>query len=266
MHEEPEPTNDTGKYRTTGAIALESSDNAQGGWKFLSLTSGRVLDRRAWTILPITNDVIKHVDELARKEKPFEFRNRNMELMDDDDSEYTDDDSEATGVDSDSDDDTNVKILENDVISVESDDSELNREDSLESDSSEVEDESTEESDDDDDDDPDERSLQSELNRAHQEFDNLYGEYEGDNESNNDYHPEENEPDESEFGDNMNEPNIEEVVGDLPNQEIITRSGRRVKKTGYLDYKPDFSNTKYESSNLTIGEEEANKIVFATCC
>ena len=104
--------------------------------------------------------------------------------------------------------------------------------------------------------------MQSELNRANEEFQNLQNDeesvYEGDNESNNDYQPEE-----SNFGDNMVP--IEDLeMGDLPNHGNMTRLGRTVKKTGYLDYKPDFSNTKYESSNLTIGEEEANEIVLAT--
>ena len=39
VHEEPDPTNDMGKNRTTGTIALESNDNLQGGICFLSLNT-----------------------------------------------------------------------------------------------------------------------------------------------------------------------------------------------------------------------------------
>jgi len=54
--------------RTVGAIALYSSNNLQGGWYFMSLDSGRSIHRRQWTKLPITDDVIKRVDELAERE------------------------------------------------------------------------------------------------------------------------------------------------------------------------------------------------------
>ena len=74
VHDEPHPTNNTDKERTTGAIALEHNGNLQGGYKFLSLTTGRVLDRRNFTILPVTNDVIRRVHELAGKaHNHFEF-------------------------------------------------------------------------------------------------------------------------------------------------------------------------------------------------
>ena len=107
VHEEPDPSNRTDLYRTTGAIALESNDNLQGGCKFLSLNTGKVLDRRNFTELPITTDVIKRVEELAAKENSeINFYDRNNNLIEDfDDSELTgvkDDTERETNSDSDS--------------------------------------------------------------------------------------------------------------------------------------------------------------------
>ena len=39
-HEEPTPMNDVSQYHTTGAIALEATDNLQGGHNCLSLATG----------------------------------------------------------------------------------------------------------------------------------------------------------------------------------------------------------------------------------
>ena len=62
-HEKTQPRNDTNQMRTTGAIALESNDNDQGGYKFLSLTTGNELTRglKQFTPLPMTEDVIQRV-------------------------------------------------------------------------------------------------------------------------------------------------------------------------------------------------------------
>jgi hypothetical protein len=39
--------------RTTGAIALRPTGNAQGGYYFMSLTTGRRISRNQWTALPM---------------------------------------------------------------------------------------------------------------------------------------------------------------------------------------------------------------------
>jgi len=52
--------------RTTGAIAMRPSGNLQGGYFFLSLTTGRVLNRNAWTVLPMPAEVIERVEQLAQ--------------------------------------------------------------------------------------------------------------------------------------------------------------------------------------------------------
>ena len=44
--------------RTIGAIALCQTGNAQGGYFFLSLTTGKVINCLHWTSLPMPNEVI----------------------------------------------------------------------------------------------------------------------------------------------------------------------------------------------------------------
>lgn len=53
--------------RTTGAIALRPTGNVQGGYYFLSLSSGKRLNRYAWTALPMPEEVINRVHVLARR-------------------------------------------------------------------------------------------------------------------------------------------------------------------------------------------------------
>jgi hypothetical protein len=53
--------------RTTGAIALRPTGNEQGGFYFMSLTTGRRLNRNHWHELPMPQDVIDRVHNLARK-------------------------------------------------------------------------------------------------------------------------------------------------------------------------------------------------------
>jgi hypothetical protein len=84
--------------RTTGAIALRPSGNAQGGYYFLSLSSGRVLHRNRWTELPMPADVIDRIHALARRSGAdrlgIEFGNRDgNELPDGDGHSVTSDDS-----------------------------------------------------------------------------------------------------------------------------------------------------------------------------
>jgi hypothetical protein len=53
--------------RTTGAIALRPSGNSQGGYYFMSLMTGKRLNRYAWTPLPMPGEVIERVHTLARR-------------------------------------------------------------------------------------------------------------------------------------------------------------------------------------------------------
>ena len=61
VHEDRSITN-TMLTRTTGAIALYSQGNRQGGYYFLSLSTWKVLARYQWTEIPMTDNVIKAVE------------------------------------------------------------------------------------------------------------------------------------------------------------------------------------------------------------
>ena len=109
VHEEHD---NTMQSRTTGAIATKPTGNAQGGHWFYSLTTGRMLDRRHWTPLPMPADVIDRIHSLA-KANPLGLTFTNMhneayldhDLDDsDDDSDYDSDDDSSTGDDDDYDD------------------------------------------------------------------------------------------------------------------------------------------------------------------
>jgi hypothetical protein len=85
--------------RTIGAIALRPTGNAQGGYFFMSLVTGRRITRRCWTApLPMPQDVIDRVNMLAQQQNV----NRGLLFLDcnglgaDDDLADEDDDDDAT--------------------------------------------------------------------------------------------------------------------------------------------------------------------------
>jgi hypothetical protein len=108
VHEEH---NNSMATRTTGAIATKPTGNAQGGFWFYSLTTGRMLDRTRWTPLPMPQDVIDRVAVLARQNPVgMNFTNMRNEAIydiddDDDDNSDSDDDSDYDSEDDDDDDD-----------------------------------------------------------------------------------------------------------------------------------------------------------------
>jgi hypothetical protein len=65
IHEEDKPCNGM-VARTQGALLLGPSGNAQGGHKFFTLTTGKVVIRWAWTELPTSVAVIERVHLLAK--------------------------------------------------------------------------------------------------------------------------------------------------------------------------------------------------------
>jgi hypothetical protein len=67
VYEDINPTN-TQKARTTGAIALTPTGNAQGGFYFLSLVTGRKLSRQQWDELPMPKGIIATVELMAQTE------------------------------------------------------------------------------------------------------------------------------------------------------------------------------------------------------
>ena len=95
---ENNPTNTT-EQRTIGCIYLRSLENEQGGYELLDLNTGRVISRRKYYEIPVTQQVINRVEELAhhdgiRPDLVFQDRKGDL-LMNDliagvDDDEYQD--------------------------------------------------------------------------------------------------------------------------------------------------------------------------------
>ena len=65
---EPRQTTNSTAARTVGAIALYPSGNNQGGYRFLTLNSARVVTRNQWTCLPVPSTAIELIETLALKE------------------------------------------------------------------------------------------------------------------------------------------------------------------------------------------------------
>ena len=93
-HEETD--NNTGNERTVGAIALRPTGNQQGGYRFFSLSSGRVIRRNRWTELPMPKEVVDRMHKLSRrKQEGISFLDRNQQpFADDEDGQDTDEDDD----------------------------------------------------------------------------------------------------------------------------------------------------------------------------
>jgi hypothetical protein len=80
--------------QTTGAIALRPTGNTQGGYYFLSLSSGRRLTRNRWIDLPMPQEGIDRVHVLTRRSNAnwdLTFAWRNGTIIDDNDDDDDDD-------------------------------------------------------------------------------------------------------------------------------------------------------------------------------
>ena len=106
--------------RTVGVLALRPTGNAQGSYYFMSLSSGRVLNRLRGTPLPMPDDVIDRVHWMARQQNAdpgLLFGDRDMnpiyeELSDDEeDEEYLP--GEESDVESHSDADEDIPVGDN---------------------------------------------------------------------------------------------------------------------------------------------------------
>ena len=64
-----EQHNNSMMSRTVGALALRPTGNAQGGFYFLSLSTGRVLNRLRATALPMPDNVVDQVHRMARQQR-----------------------------------------------------------------------------------------------------------------------------------------------------------------------------------------------------
>ena len=87
--------------RTVGALALRPTGNAQGSFYFMSLSTGRVLNRLRATPLPMPDEVVDRVHRMARQQKAdpgLLFGDRNMNHADDEsvDSDSSEDDEDFT--------------------------------------------------------------------------------------------------------------------------------------------------------------------------
>jgi len=83
VHEEELPRNSQAP-RTRGAIALGPTGNVQGGFRFMSLKTGKRITRYSWDSIPITETVIARVEQLGRDQpEHFIFTNRHGHMIGD---------------------------------------------------------------------------------------------------------------------------------------------------------------------------------------
>jgi hypothetical protein len=83
VHDDPTTTNDSSS-RTTPAIALGPTGNAQGTYKFFSLATGKKIKRRTWTRLPMPNSIIAKIHRYASRDGNLgnlAFANRHGDLF-----------------------------------------------------------------------------------------------------------------------------------------------------------------------------------------
>ena len=67
---------------------MRPTGNTQGGYYFYSLSTGRIINRRAWTALDMPNEVIDRVHKMSRrKTNGIDFTDRNGDIYDDDTSD-----------------------------------------------------------------------------------------------------------------------------------------------------------------------------------
>ena len=94
-----EPHNNTMQARTVGAIALRPTGNKQGGYYFMSLVTGRVLNRSRATIVPMPEGIEKRVAALTSSqdqypELAFGNRDNRVTMIDFEDLNYNEEEDE----------------------------------------------------------------------------------------------------------------------------------------------------------------------------
>ena len=57
--------------RTDGDIAFLSTGNKEGTIYAYNLATGRIVKRDKWTVLPIPDIVVKHLNEIAASDNPM---------------------------------------------------------------------------------------------------------------------------------------------------------------------------------------------------
>ena len=143
--------------RTVGAIALRPVGNGQGSYYFLSVTTGRVLNRLHAAALPMPDEVIDKLHRMVRQQKSnpgliFADRNLNPDEYDDEEDDETyhegdsmsDDEDDVLSDDEEDDDEVvedDEEAEEDDDEVVEDDEEAENPPDNEENDANEIEDE-----------------------------------------------------------------------------------------------------------------------------
>ena len=108
--------------RTIGALALRPTGNVQGGYFFLSLTTGKLINHMRWTRIPMPKEVIDRVERMAHQEHAgttllFEDRDHN-EIIDLDDTDENDSAYEPNNENDDDDDDNDEDDDDNNDIPI----------------------------------------------------------------------------------------------------------------------------------------------------
>ena len=99
-----EKSDNTMRARTVGAIALRPTGNEEGSYYFMSLETGRRINRTHWTPLPLSENAIRRVHQLADESKAaqgltFAWRD-GSEIINEDDDEAADADYDPADDDS----------------------------------------------------------------------------------------------------------------------------------------------------------------------
>ena len=71
---EPRQITNTQAARTIKALTLHPAGNTQGGHRFLSINTGKIVSRNQWVSLPIPDDFINEVEALAKKQDQLQRR------------------------------------------------------------------------------------------------------------------------------------------------------------------------------------------------
>ena len=134
-----EEHNNSMNPRTVGAIALRPVGNGQGSFYFMSITTGRVLNRLHATALPMPDEVIDKIHRMARQQKTnprlvFADRNLNPDDYDDDEDNETYHDADSSDDEDDDDDDDDRHNDNNNGDENDEDDDDSHDEDNVDND------------------------------------------------------------------------------------------------------------------------------------
>ena len=103
-----ESHDNTMQEQTTGYIALRPTGNSQGSYLLMSLTTGRILNRRGFTLLPLQQDVINGMHHLThRNPRGLDIQDRDRHPFLEPEYGSNDDDNDSTYAPSDNDNSNN---------------------------------------------------------------------------------------------------------------------------------------------------------------